>query len=413
MIQTLLIHLHTKLHNSLVAPAALITRTPHLCTAVALLLLSNILGCARSMPPSPTHAGNHPTITSRPFGELQSRAPVTEYILSSGTGVTASILTWGGIIRTLSTPDRNGDIADITLGFDSIAPYEARHPYFGTITGRFANRIAKGTFSLDGHTYKLATNNGPNHLHGGVHGFDRKNWDARIEESDNSVSLILSSVSPDGEEGYPGEVASEVRYTLTQSNQLSINYTATTTRATPINLTSHGYFNLAGHGSGDILNQMIKIDADSYIPVDKTLIPIGELRSVHGTPFDFRKPRAIGSRISEVGLGYDHTFVIRGTPGTMRRAAYAWDPHSGRSLEMWTDQPGVQFYTGNFLEEQESGKGRASYPKHSAFCLETQAFPDSVNQAAFPSVIVRPGETYSHSTVMKFGVTGELPDTSR
>jgi aldose 1-epimerase len=293
---------------------------------------------------------------------------------------------------------------DITLGYDSLPPYEARHPYFGTITGRFANRIAHGKFALDGKTYSLAINNGPNHLHGGINGFDRKNWTAQTESHADSVSLILTSVSPDGDEGYPGEVSSEVRYTLTCSNELRIDYKATTSKATPINLTSHGYFNLAGQGRGDIANQMIQIDADRYLPVDETLIPIGEQRPVQGTPFDFRTPRTIGSRLSEVGLGYDHTFVINGSPGTLRRAAVAWDPQSGRSIEVWTDQPGVQFYTGNYLAENGTGKNHTSYMKHGAFCLETQGFPDSVNQSSFPSAILKPGATYSHTTVMKVGI---------
>jgi aldose 1-epimerase len=361
-------------------------------------------GCHNTMNSALQLASSSPTITSRPFGYLKNGDLVTEFSLSSGHGVTTDILTWGGIIRTLMSPDKDGHSEDITLGYETLSPYEARHPYFGTITGRVANRIAHGRFTLDSRTYSVAINNGPNHLHGGINGFDRKNWSARTESAADSVSVILTSVSPDGDEGYPGEVSSEVRYTLTSSNELRIDYTATTSKPSPINLTSHGYFNLAGQGRGDIRNQMIQIHADRYLPVDETLIPIGEQRSVRGTPFDFRTPHPIGSRIDDVGLGYDHTFVIRGPVGTLRRAAIAWDPQSGRSLEVWTDQPGIQLYTGNYLAEVNTGKSRTSYSKHGGFCLEAQGFPDAINQSSFPSVTTRPGETYRQTTVMKLGI---------
>ncbi len=344
-----------------------------------------------------------PTIAQRPFGVTRNGVKIDEYTLSSGAGVTASIITWGGIIRSLQIPDRNGKIADIVLGFDQLSPYEERHPYFGTLTGRFANRIAKGSFTLEGKSYSLAVNNGPNHLHGGLQGFDRAVWKARTLTRPDSVSLILSHTSPDGDEGYPGELSVEVTYTLSKNNTLRLDYAATTTKATPINLTSHSYFNLAGHSSGDVLDQMIEIHADRIVAVDDSLIPTGELPSVASTAFDFQKPRAIGERIAEVAPGYDHTYVLQNSLG-FRRAAYAWDPNSGRALEVVTSEPGVQFYTGNFLDGSQRGKGGVAYQKHAGFCLETQHFPDSVNQPSFPPAVLRPGETYQQSTVFKFGV---------
>ncbi len=361
-------------------------------------------GCSLLMRQAP-HLDSTPSISSRLFGVLSNGEPVTEFTLSSGRELKVSILTWGGIIRSIEAPGRDGTTADITLGYDSLPPYESRHPYFGTITGRFANRIAQGHFILDGESYKLATNNGPNHLHGGINGFDRKNWSASTENFPDSVALILNASSPDGDEGYPGAVSIQVRYTLDTNNALRIDYRATTTKATPINLTSHGYFNLAGHDSGDVLNHHLQIFADSYLPVDETLIPTGAITPVQGSPFDFTTPHPIGSRIKDVGIGYDHNFVLSShARNPLQRAAYAWDPESGRSLELWTTQPGVQLYTGNYLTESEVGKGGAHYQKHAGFCLEAQGFPDAINQPQFPSSILRPGETYAHTTVMRFGV---------
>lgn len=365
-------------------------------------IASSFTGCSMGYHAAPQTFAS-PTIAQRPFGVTRNGVKIDEYTLSSGAGVTASIITWGGIIRSLQIPDRNGTPADIVLGFDELSPYEERHPYFGTLTGRFANRIAKGSFTLDGKRYSLAINNGPNHLHGGLQGFDRAVWKARTVTRGDSASLILSHTSPDGDEGYPGELAVQVTYTLSSNNTLRVDYSATTTKATPINLTSHSYFNLAGHSSGDVLNQMIEIHADRIVAVDDTLIPTGELRSVASTAFDFQKPHAIGERIAEVAPGYDHTFVLQNSLG-FRRAAYAWDPNSGRALEVVTSEPGVQFYTGNFLDGSQRGKGGVTYQKHAGFCLETQHFPDSVNQPSFPSTILRPGESYQQSTVFKFGV---------
>jgi aldose 1-epimerase len=341
-------------------------------------------------------------VALRPFGRLSSDEAIEEYTLSNGRGVLVRILTWGGIIREIRTPDRDGNGADIVLGYDSLAPYEVRHPYFGTLTGRFANRIAKGLFSLDGQTYRLATNNGVNHLHGGINGFDRKVWKAQPHSDANAASLQLDLVSPDGDEGYPGTVSVKIVYTLNTQNQLRIDYVATTTKATPLNLTSHSYFNLSGHNSGSVLEQQLTLFANSYLPVDDTLIPTGTQAPVKDSPFDFTIQKHIGAQIAEVGIGYDHNFIVAGTPGELRPVAHAWDPRSGRTLEVASTQPGVQFYTGNHLVN-EPGKGGAVYEKHAGFCLETQNFPNAVNQTSFPSAILRPGETYEHTTVFTFG----------
>jgi aldose 1-epimerase len=351
---------------------------------------------------STTPPSTHPDISVRPFGNTRSGVQVEEYTLTSGNGVSASIITWGGIVRTLAVPDRQGRHADIVLGFDTLEPYEDRHPYFGTITGRFANRIARGKFSVDGKEYTVAINNGPNHLHGGIDGFDRTVWRALSERTADYARVTLSHVSPDGDEGYPGEVTTDVTYTLTKENALRIDYRATTTKATPINLTNHSYFNLAGHASGNVLSQHLTIKADKFVPVDKTLIPTGELASVTGTPFDFTVSHSIGARLSEVGIGYDHTFVLSPQVAGLKVAAQAYDPDSGRALEVQTTEPGVQFYTGNYLDGTQVGKGGVRYDKHGGFCLETQHFPDSVNQPNFPSTILRPGEVYQQATLFKF-----------
>ena len=379
------------------------TRKPVIALVVFALVSSTVWGCRMSLPALGEQHKDRPSISQKHFGTTRDGTEVLEFTLCSGNGVTTSIITWGGIIRALYTPDRTGKSEDIVLGFDTLAPYEERHPYFGTITGRFANRIARGKFSLDGKQYSLATNNGPNHLHGGINGFDRVVWGARTETKSDSVTLILSHVSADGDQGYPGEMRVEVRYSLSSHNTLLIDYTASTTKASPINLTSHSYFNLAGHSSGDVLSQRVQIFADSMLPVDDTLIPTGALKSVDGTPFDFRLPRPIGERISETVTGYDHTFVLRQSPG-LKKAAVAWDPASGRALEVVTSEPGVQFYTGNFLDGSQTGKSGTTYVKHAGFCLETQHFPDSVNQPNFPSTILQPGETYRQTTLLKFGI---------
>jgi aldose 1-epimerase len=370
--------------------------------ALCLLFSGGCMGSRSNSVPHPDSVSTC-SITTRSFGTLSTGESIDEYTLSNTRGVRVSVLTWGGIIREIITPARDGTLADIVLGYDSLAPYEARHPYFGTITGRFANRIAQGTFTLDGKTYTLARNNAPNHLHGGIAGFDRKVWKAHAREQGAAAFLQLQMTSPDGDEGYPGEVTTEVTYTLTSENKLRIDYVATTTKPTPINLTSHSYFNLAGHDSGNVLSQIVQLFAPSYLPVDATLIPTGVEAPVRNTPFDFLKPTSIGARIKEVGIGYDHNFIVEEHSHALRPVAHVLDPHSGRTLHVESTQPGVQFYTGNHLE-REQGKGGAVYQKHAGFCLETQNFPDAVNQSTFPSAILRPGERYEHTTVFTFGI---------
>lgn len=365
----------------------------------------NFLGCSIMKTSTPTLHPESTRIEKHAFGTTSTGLAVEEYVLSNARGVRAGILSWGGILRTLEIPDRNHDMADVVLGFDSLAPYEARHPYFGTITGRFANRIAKGQFTLDGEKYTLATNNGPNHLHGGTNGFDRKVWKAFTSQTPSSASLTMTYTSPDGDEGYPGEVKTEVSYTLNDANELTIEYRATTTKPTPINLTNHAYYNLAGHTSGDILNHSLQIDADAYIPVDETSIPLGLLQNVSGTPFDFKTPHTVGDRITQVGLGYDHNYVLSLKPTPLKRAALLTDKTSGRTMEVLTTEPGVQLYTGNYLDGTLIGKGGAVYEKHAGLCLETQHFPDSVHQPTYPTTILRPGEVFTSTTVMRFGVT--------
>jgi aldose 1-epimerase len=327
------------------------------------------------------------------------------FTLKNSKGVEAAITNYGGIVVSLKTPDKAGNFADIVLGFDSPEGYKQENPYFGAIIGRYGNRIAKGRFTLNGAEYKLATNNGENALHGGLKGFDKVLWDV-VSSSDKS--LELKYVSADGEEGYPGTLTAIVRYTLTDDNELRIDYTATTDKDTVVNLTNHSYFNLAGEGSGDVLGHNVQIHASRFTPVDAGLIPTGELKPVAGTPFDFRQPHAIGERINASdeqitrGKGYDHNFVLDGEMGNLRPAARVTEPKSGRVMEVSTTEPGVQFYTGNFLDGTVKGKGGKAYPFRSGFCLETQHFPDSPNQPSFPTTTLKPGQTHNSTTVYKF-----------
>jgi aldose 1-epimerase len=317
-------------------------------------------------------------------------------------------ISYGGIITSLKVPDGTGAFADVVHGFDTLEGYLKEHPYFGAIVGRYGNRIARGQFTLNGQMYKLATNNGPNHLHGGVKGFDKMVWKA--EPLSNGRGVAFARRSPDGEEGYPGNLDVRVSYTLTDANELDIRYEATTDRATPLNLTQHTYFNLAGHDSGDILGHELTLNADRYTPVDSNLIPTGELTPVAGTPFDFRKATPVGARIDEqhpqleYGRGYDHNWVLNRKGEGLQMAARLSDPKSGRMMEITTTQPGIQFYTGNFLDGTTIGKGGTAYEHRSGLCLETQHFPDSPNKPNFPSTILRPGETYRTRTVFRFGV---------
>jgi aldose 1-epimerase len=344
-------------------------------------------------------------ISSAPFGKLASGEAVELYTLRNAKGTLVKITPYGGIVTSILVPDRNGKLGDVALGFDDASGYTDKVPFFGAIIGRYGNRIAFGKFALDGQTYTLACNNGANHLHGGLKGFDKVLWTAAPVEG-NKPSLTLSYLSKDLEEGYPGNLSVQVVYTLTEDDQLEIKYRATTDKKTVVNLTNHTYFNLAG--SGDILGHELFIDADRYTPVDAGLIPTGELAPVEGTPFDFRQPVAIGARIGaddeqiKRGGGYDHNFVLNGEMGTLRKVAAVYEPGSGRVLEILTTEPGLQFYSGNFLDGTLVGKGGQVYAYRSGFCLETQHYPDSPNQPAFPSTMLSPGEVYQTKTIYKF-----------
>jgi aldose 1-epimerase len=333
--------------------------------------------------------------------------PVDEIALTNGAGLEVRALTYGCIVRTLRVPDRTGQVTDVVHGFDTLDPYLRRHPYFGAVVGRYANRIANARFTLNGRTRALAANNGPHHLHGGRDGFDRRVWQAAAVEE--GVGVVFSRTSADGEEGYPGTVDVQVTYRLNDANELSIVYRATTDAPTPVNLSQHTYFNLAGHDAGDILDHELTIDADRMTPTDEGQIPLGTLTPVEGTPFDFRSSGRIGARIDHEheqlrhGRGYDHNFVLNGGGGGLRLVATLRDPSSGRTLDVLTTEPGMQLYSGNLLDGSVEGKGGVRYARRSGLCLETQHFPDSPNQPHFPSTILRPGETYHSETVFKFG----------
>jgi aldose 1-epimerase len=336
------------------------------------------------------------------FGTLPDGRRVEVYTLVNKNGLKARLINYGGILVSLETPDRKARLGDIVLGFDSLDGYLKSSPYFGCIVGRYGNRIAKGRFTLDGVEYKLAANNGPNHLHGGLKGFDKVLWTAEPVSAQDARGVKFAHLSRDGEEGYPGNLRVSVTYLLTDADELSIRYQAETDKATPVNLTHHSYFNLAGQGSGDILGHELMIDAPNYTPVDEGLIPTGQIAPVAGTPFDFTKPAVIGARIAQVPGGYDHNFVLRSGGGRLALAARVSEPRTGRVMEISTTEPGIQFYAGNFLDGTISGKGGKVYQKQFGFCLETQHFPDSPNQPSFPSTILRPGQKYESLTVHKF-----------
>lgn len=345
-----------------------------------------------------------------PFGETRQGEAVQRFVLSNAHGMRVGLMTRGATLTELLVPDRQGELADVILGLDDVAGYESEgNQYFGCTTGRVANRIAKGQFTLEGRTYQLAINNDPNHLHGGTErSLDKVIWQARPFETEKETGVEFRYVSPHGEEGYPGTLSMVVTYLLSKtSNDLHIHYSAHSDQATPVNLTNHAYFNLAGAGSPTVLDHQLQLYCDRYTPVDETLIPTGELAAVEGTPVDFRQPTLIGARIGQLDeaatLGYDHNFVINGPAGTLRPAAVLKDPASGRVLTVKTDQAGVQFYSGNFLMGQ-TGKGGKTYPHRSALCLETQAYPDSINQPGFPSIVLKPGETYRQHCLYAFSV---------
>lgn len=348
-------------------------------------------------------------LNRHPFGVVDGNL-VELVTMTNGRGLSVSIITYGGIVTRIEAPDRQGRPANVVLGFDKVSDYVERSPYFGALIGRYANRIAHGRFRLDGRTYQLAQNNGVNALHGGVRGFDKVVW--RIEEAgdqDGDIRLRLHHHSRDGDEGYPGNLSVDVVYTLADDNALQIDYMAVTDAPTVVNLTNHSYFNLNGESSGDILGHELTIHADRFTPVDDTLIPTGEFRNVAGTPFDFRRPLTIGSRIDaddeqlRHGLGYDHNYVLNaGADGELHLAARVRAPQSGRVLEITTTQPGLQFYSGNQLDGTLTGAGGTRYEMRSGFCLETQNFPDAPNQPDFPSAVLRPGETYRQTTIHRF-----------
>jgi len=345
------------------------------------------------------------TLQKTDWGKTEDGTPVQLYTLSNSKGMVAKISTYGAILTELHVPDRTGKMDDVVLGFSDLKTYLAGHPYFGSTVGRYANRIAKGKFTLNGKEYTLAVNNGPNHLHGGLKGFDKQVWRAEPVGSTDGQAVKFSYVSRDGEEGYPGTVSVEVTYTLTERNEIRIDYRATTDKDTPINLTNHSYFNLSGEGSGEILDHELMLEAGRYTPADETLIPTGEIAPVKGTPLDFTSPHKIGERIDQIPAsvgGYDHNFVLNSEGKSLALAARVYDPKSGRLLEMQTTEPGVQLYTGNFLDGTLKGKKGTAYQKHTAFCLEAQHFPDSPNKPTFPSTILNPGQTYRQTTIYRF-----------
>ena len=349
-------------------------------------------------------------ITSRPFGTMPDGKEVTLYTLKNSQGVEMSVMNYGGIIVSLKVPDKNGKLEDVVLGYDSLSSYIRSSPYFGALIGRYGNRIAKGKFSLDGVQYTLAVNNDENHLHGGLKGFDKVYWDIQVPS--DSSSLALSYKSADGEEGYPGNLDVSVTYTLTDSNEVKVDYRATTDKKTVVNLTQHSYFNLTGNAAQDILGHQLMIAADHFLPVDNGLIPTGEFRLVAKTPFDFNTLTAIGARINDkdkqlvAGKGYDHCWVLNNSDDdhSLRKVAELYEPNSGRLVEVHTTEPGLQFYSGNFLDGTLTGKGGVVYKHRTGLCLETQHYPDSPNRSTFPSVTLNPGETYKTSTIYTFKV---------
>lgn len=375
-----------------------------LAACVMMIAFSLMSAISTGTPASP--------IQRKRFGTTAAGEEVDQITLTNNQGATVRLITFGTIVTELLVPDRQGKLGDVVLGFDNFAQYEKQNPFFGCIAGRFANRIARGKFSVDGVTYTVATNNGPNHLHGGIRGYDKRNWAAGTAMTADGPSVRFTLLDPDGAEGYPGNVNITVTYTWTHDNALRIEYTATTDKPTPINLTNHSYFNLKDGGATDILSHIMRTQADAYTPVDDTLIPTGKIAPVKGTPIDFTSPKPIGQDLKAMGgspAGYDHNLVLRSQNGTLAKAAETYEPTTGRLMETWTTQPGMQFYTGNFLTGSVKGKHNATYAQHHGFCLETQHYPDSVNHPNFPSTILRPGETYRQITEYRFSTADQWP----
>jgi len=360
-----------------------------------------LLGCAGM-------SGTSAAIPKAPFGKTPDGTPVDIYTLRNSKGVEARICNYGGLVVSLKVPDKNGRFDDIVLGYDSLDGYLKSTPYFGALVGRYGNRIGGAKFALDGRTYTLATNNGPNSLHGGLKGFDKVVWKAKPRITKAGPALELTYVSKDGEEGFPGNLKVAAVYTLTEESELRLDFTATTDKPTVCNLTHHSYFNLRGQGKGDILGHEVYINSDKTTPVDKELITTGEFASVEGTPFDFRKPTAIGARINDpdtqlqYGPGYDHNWVINKPDGQLGLQARVYEPTTGRMMEVWSNEPGLQFYAGNFLDGTITGKGGAVYQRRTGFCMEPQHYPDSPNKPNFPPVVLHPSETFKNTIIYKF-----------
>jgi aldose 1-epimerase len=373
------------------------------------MIIALTVGTVVTVAPTPSTAAP-PSISKEPWGST-AEGQVDRYTLTNGRGMRVRIITYGGIIQTIEVPDRRGRLANVALGFNNLADYVAKNPYFGTITGRYANRIARGRFTLDGVTYQLPINNPPNSLHGGTVGFDKHIWATTPFRRAGNVGLVMRFTSPDGDQGYPGRMSTTVVYTLTRDNSIRMDYRATTDRATVVNLTNHTYFNLQGEGSSSILDHRLFLNADRYTPVDATLIPTGELAPVAGTPFDFNRTTAVGARIRDnhpqlvIGRGYDHNWVLdRRDSTSLVVAGRLTDPDSGRVLTVRTTEPGMQVYTGNFLDGTLYGTSGRAYRQGDGIALETQHFPDSPNKPNFPSTVLRPGQVFTSTTVFGFGV---------
>ena len=364
-----------------------------------------LVSCESAAPPAggPTEKGETKmTIEKAPYGNLPDGRQVDIYTLTNAKGLRARLTNYGAITVSLEAPDAGGNRTDVTLGYETLEGWLTSTSYFGATVGRYANRIAKGKFTLDGKTYTLATNNGENALHGGIQGFDKRLWNAETVQTNGAVGVRFTYLSKDGEEGYPGNLKVTAIYTLNNDNEFKVAFSATTDKPTVVNLAHHTYWNLAGPAAGDVLGHELMLSADRYTPVDAGLIPTGELKPVKDTPMDFTTPTAIGARIEQVEGGYDHNFILRDYGKGVRLAARAVEPKSGRVMEIYTDQPGIQFYSGNFLDGTVKGKGGVAYKKHYGFCLETQHYPDSPNKPDFPTVVLRPGETYTHTMIHKF-----------
>jgi len=378
--------------------------TQFLLLASAGLVAAGIVGCT----PMPIPTNPVGTITVAPFGKTPDGKLVELYTLRNIKGMEARIITYGGIVQTLKVPDKNGRFDDVVLGYDNLEGYLTNSPYFGALIGRYGNRIGGAKFTLEGQNYKLATNNGPNSLHGGIKGFDKVVWQAKPWISPDGPALELTYLSKDGEEGFPGNLNVKAVYTLTDNNELHLHFTATTDQPTVCNLTHHSYFNLCGQGNGDILGHELYINSDKTTPVDKDLITTGEFAPVDGTPFDFRKSTAIGARINDpdkqlqYGPGYDHNWVINKPLGKLGLQARVYEPTTGRVMEVWSSEPGLQFYAGNFLDGSITGKDGKVYQRRSGFCLEPQHYPDSPNKPMFPTTELKPGETYQNTIVYRF-----------